>query len=72
MVVHEVSNVSYLCEMYDEALKGVKHQLVHKSIPKGLVFLGELPNEVNGHLYPKMDHLVCFLPGTLPWEQQEA
>lgn len=62
---HEATNVSYLREMYDEAMKGVKHRLVQKSIPKGLIFVGELPNGVDGHFYPKMDHLVCFLPGTL-------
>eukprot|EP01018_Ginkgo_biloba_P026191 Gb_31892 [translate_table: standard] len=62
---HGESNVSYLREMYDEAMKGVKHLLVQKSIPKGLVFVGELPNGGHGAFSPKMDHLVCFLPGTL-------
>eukprot|EP00252_Welwitschia_mirabilis_P005235 TRINITY_DN1572_c0_g3_i1.p1 TRINITY_DN1572_c0_g3~~TRINITY_DN1572_c0_g3_i1.p1 ORF type:complete len:649 (-),score=109.82 TRINITY_DN1572_c0_g3_i1:342-2288(-) len=63
--VAKQSNVSYLREMYDEAMRGVKHRLVQKSIPKGLVFVGELPNGINGNFYPKMDHLVCFLPGIL-------
>ncbi|KAK4259220.1 hypothetical protein QN277_005573 [Acacia crassicarpa] len=61
---HE-SNTSYLYKMYVEAMKGVKHLLVRKSIPNGLVFVGELPNGLNGGFSPKMDHLVCFLPGTL-------
>ncbi|KAH9311862.1 hypothetical protein KI387_026897, partial [Taxus chinensis] len=62
---HGGSDVSYLREMYDEAMKGVKHRLVQKSIPKGLLFVGELPNGEHGGFYPKMDHLVCFLPGNL-------
>ncbi|XP_027364346.1 mannosyl-oligosaccharide 1,2-alpha-mannosidase MNS3 [Abrus precatorius] len=59
------SNTSYLYEMYKEAMNGVRHLLVRKSIPNGLVFVGELPYGSNGGFSPKMDHLVCFLPGTL-------
>nr|ATB19467.1 putative MNS3 [Juniperus phoenicea] len=62
---HGGSDVSYLREMYDGAIKGVKNRLIQKSIPKGLVFVGELPSGEDGSFYPKMDHLVCFLPGTL-------
>ncbi|CAN1249107.1 Mannosyl-oligosaccharide 1,2-alpha-mannosidase MNS3 [Linum perenne] len=56
---------AYLHDMYTEAMKGVRHRLVKKSIPNGLVFVGELPYGPNGAFSPKMDHLVCFLPGTL-------
>uniref|UniRef100_A0A2P2QLP8 alpha-1,2-Mannosidase n=1 Tax=Rhizophora mucronata TaxID=61149 RepID=A0A2P2QLP8_RHIMU len=59
------SNHTYLYDMYEEAMKGVKHLLVQKSIPNGLVFVGELPYGSSGGFSPKMDHLVCFLPGTL-------
>ncbi|PKA64438.1 Mannosyl-oligosaccharide 1,2-alpha-mannosidase MNS3 [Apostasia shenzhenica] len=59
------SKLKYLYDMYIEAMKGVKHLLVRKSVPKGLVFVGELPYGSKGSLSPKMDHLVCFLPGTL-------
>uniref|UniRef100_A0A251UZW2 alpha-1,2-Mannosidase n=2 Tax=Helianthus annuus TaxID=4232 RepID=A0A251UZW2_HELAN len=59
------SNLTYLHDMYVEAMKGVKHLLVKKSKPNGLVFVGELPYGVDGGFSPKMDHLVCFLPGTL-------
>eukprot|EP00249_Psilotum_nudum_P017275 c26246_g1_i1 orf=480-2450(-) len=59
------TDVSYLREMYDEAMEGVKHSLVQKSVPKGLVFVGELPTGDKGNLSPKMDHLVCFLAGNL-------
>lgn len=47
--------------MYEEAMKGVKHRLVRKSTPKGLVFVGELPSGLDGGFSPKMDHLVFFL-----------
>ncbi|KAL9224366.1 hypothetical protein vseg_000404 [Gypsophila vaccaria] len=58
-------NFTYLHSMYEEAMKGVRHLLVRKSIPNGLVFVGELPYGATGSFSPKMDHLVCFLPGTL-------
>ncbi|KAL6864893.1 hypothetical protein ACP4OV_016044 [Aristida adscensionis] len=59
------SSLKYLYEMYMEAMRGVKHLLVRKTVPNGLVFVGELPNGRHGGFSPKMDHLVCFLPGTL-------
>ncbi|XP_076893272.1 mannosyl-oligosaccharide 1,2-alpha-mannosidase MNS3-like [Bidens hawaiensis] len=59
------SNWTYWHDMYVEAMKGVKHLLVKKSNPNGLVFVGELPSGIDGDFSPKMDHLVCFLPGTL-------
>lgn len=62
---HKEKNWTYLHDMYEEAMKGVKHLLVKKSIPNGLVFIGELPNGPNGAVSPKMDHLACFFPGTL-------
>lgn len=52
------SNLTYLYDMYEEAMKGVRHLLVRKSIPNGLVFVGELPNGLTGSFSPKMDHLV--------------
>lgn len=59
------TSLKYLFEMYTEAMRGVKHLLVRKTTPNGLVFVGELPHGQNGAFSPKMDHLVCFLPGTL-------
>ncbi|KAL0352859.1 UNVERIFIED_CONTAM: Mannosyl-oligosaccharide 1,2-alpha-mannosidase MNS3 [Sesamum angustifolium] len=59
------SNLTYLYNMYEESMKGVKELLVRKSVPNGLVFVGELPYGPEGAFSPKMDHLVCFLPGTL-------
>ncbi|XP_076352000.1 endoplasmic reticulum mannosyl-oligosaccharide 1,2-alpha-mannosidase-like [Tachypleus tridentatus] len=56
-------NISWLKEDYMEAIEGVMKNLVRKSQPKQLVFVGEL---LSGRNYsPKMDHLVCFLSGTL-------
>lgn len=52
-------HLKFLHEMYEEAMKGVRHLLVRKSIPKGLVFVGELPYGSKGSFSPKMDHLVC-------------
>ncbi|KAM4607313.1 mannosidase, alpha, class 1B, member 1b [Polymixia lowei] len=49
-------------EDYLQAMEGVKKNLLQKSSPNGLTFVGELSH---GQFSPKMDHLVCFLPGTL-------
>lgn len=51
-----------LVEDYLQAIEGVQKNLVQKSSPNGLTFVGELSH---GQFSPKMDHLVCFLPGTL-------
>lgn len=51
-------SISFLREMYDEAMEGVKRHLVQKSKPKGLTFVGELPGGLMGAFSPKMDHLV--------------
>uniref|UniRef100_A0AAR2JWJ4 alpha-1,2-Mannosidase n=1 Tax=Pygocentrus nattereri TaxID=42514 RepID=A0AAR2JWJ4_PYGNA len=51
-----------LLEDYLQAVEGVKKNLLRQTSPSKLVFVGELSH---GRLNPKMDHLVCFLPGTL-------
>ncbi|KAL0979591.1 hypothetical protein UPYG_G00187000 [Umbra pygmaea] len=51
-----------LLDDYLHALEGVKKNLLKKSSPSSLTFVGELSH---GQFSPKMDHLVCFLPGTL-------
>lgn len=58
-------NFTYLYDMYEEAMKGVRHLLVQKSIPNELVFVGELPYGPKGSFSPKMDHLVCDAISTL-------
>ncbi|KAM9793477.1 endoplasmic reticulum mannosyl-oligosaccharide 1,2-alpha-mannosidase isoform 1-T2 [Syngnathus typhle] len=51
-----------LLEDYIEAIDGVKKHLVRQTGPHKLTFVGELSHN---RFSPKMDHLVCFLPGTL-------
>uniref|UniRef100_A0A672Z1N1 alpha-1,2-Mannosidase n=1 Tax=Sphaeramia orbicularis TaxID=375764 RepID=A0A672Z1N1_9TELE len=51
-----------LLEDYLGAVEGVKKHLVRKTGPSKLTFVGELSHN---RFNPKMDHLVCFLPGTL-------
>ncbi|KAM6170153.1 endoplasmic reticulum mannosyl-oligosaccharide 1,2-alpha-mannosidase [Rhynchocyon petersi] len=51
-----------LLEDYMEAIEGVKMHLLKHSQPSKLTFVGEL---AHGRFSAKMDHLVCFLPGTL-------
>ncbi|XP_059406788.1 endoplasmic reticulum mannosyl-oligosaccharide 1,2-alpha-mannosidase-like [Carassius carassius] len=51
-----------LLDDYLLAVEGVKKNLLKKSTPSSLTFVGELSH---GYFSPKMDHLVCFLPGTL-------
>ncbi|KAL3741503.1 hypothetical protein ACJRO7_017043 [Eucalyptus globulus] len=60
------TNMTYLYDMYSEAMKGVHNRLVRKSVPNGLVFVGELPYGSNGAFSPKMDHLTVKIhPGEI-------
>ncbi|KAK6535934.1 mannosyl-oligosaccharide alpha-1,2-mannosidase [Arthrobotrys megalospora] len=52
-------------EMYHEAMRGVKKNLVKKSHPSGFTFIAELPMGIGTTISPKMDHLVCFMPGNI-------
>ncbi|XP_034402869.1 endoplasmic reticulum mannosyl-oligosaccharide 1,2-alpha-mannosidase isoform X3 [Cyclopterus lumpus] len=51
-----------LLEDYLQAVEGVKKHLVRQTGVSKLTFVGELSHS---RFNPKMDHLVCFLPGTL-------
>ncbi|CAI6342036.1 unnamed protein product [Periconia digitata] len=51
--------------LWDEALAGVKKHLLTYSRDQQFTVLAERPNGIDGHLHPKMDHLVCFMPGTI-------
>jgi endoplasmic reticulum Man9GlcNAc2 1,2-alpha-mannosidase len=51
--------------MWEEALLGVKTHLITYSSPSNFTILAERPNGLDGDLHPKMDHLVCFMPGTI-------
>lgn len=52
-------------EMWDESLQGVRDHLVTYTEPSRFTIIGERPSGINGALSPKMDHLVCFMPGTI-------
>ncbi|GAB1207992.1 hypothetical protein APSETT445_006729, partial [Aspergillus pseudonomiae] len=52
-------------EMWDEALAGIQKHLVTCTKHSKLQFIAELPHGIGGPLSPKMDHLVCFLPGSI-------
>ncbi|XP_058058941.1 endoplasmic reticulum mannosyl-oligosaccharide 1,2-alpha-mannosidase [Anopheles bellator] len=56
-------NDDYLIEDYRQAMSGVLNQLVRTTPNEKHVYIGEL---INGKDFkPKMDHLTCYLPGTL-------
>ncbi|KAI5857878.1 glycoside hydrolase [Tricharina praecox] len=52
-------------DMYNEAMAGMKKHLLGKSHPSHLTYIAELPSGIGGATSPKMDHLVCFVPGML-------
>lgn len=52
-------------EMWDQALAGVRKHLVTYSHPSQFTIIGERPDGLDKALSPKMDHLVCFMPGTI-------
>ncbi len=47
------------------AVRGIREKLLGISSQNHLLFVGELPQGVNGHFSSHMEHLACFLPGTL-------
>ena len=47
---------------FQESMEGVKKHLFGYTEPNKFLFVGE---KVGSRFSPKMDHLVCFLPGTL-------
>ncbi|KAF2863523.1 glycoside hydrolase family 47 protein [Piedraia hortae CBS 480.64] len=52
-------------DMWKESLAGIKKDLLTYSYPNNFTVLAERPDGLNNELSPKMDHLVCFLPGTI-------
>ncbi|KAK6917192.1 Glycoside hydrolase family 47 [Dillenia turbinata] len=55
-------NLTYLHNMYQEAMKGVRHLLVRKFIPNGWFSWGNCLLDLGGAFSPKVDHPVeCFL-----------
>ncbi|KAI0400018.1 glycoside hydrolase family 47 protein [Xylaria palmicola] len=56
---------SVYLDMWEEALMGIQKHLITTTKDSGLKFVAELPQGIGGPLSPKMDHLVCFLPGLI-------
>ncbi|KAJ0183934.1 hypothetical protein K1T71_000357 [Dendrolimus kikuchii] len=56
--------VNYLLDDYLTAIEGVREFLAKRSSPNKHLFIGEL-SAGSESFNPKMDHLTCFLPGTL-------
>ncbi|KAI9789768.1 MAG: mannosyl-oligosaccharide alpha-1,2-mannosidase [Peltula sp. TS41687] len=52
-------------EMWDQALAGIRKHLITYTKSSNLTIIGELQSGFGGKLSPKMDHLVCFMPGTI-------
>ena len=52
-------------EMWNETLAGIKKHLITYSNPHNFTVLAERPTGLERALSPKMDHLTCFLPGTI-------
>ncbi|KAI5918706.1 glycoside hydrolase family 47 protein [Camillea tinctor] len=52
-------------QLWNEALAGIQKHLITTTKNAKLKFVAELPQGIGGPLSPKMDHLVCFLPGSI-------
>lgn len=52
-------------DMWRQALAGVRKHLIAYTKEAHLTILGERPDGLDRELLPKMDHLVCFMPGTI-------
>ncbi len=52
-------------DLWNEALNGIKKHLITYTKHASLTVLAERPSGLAHTLTPKMDHLVCFLPGTV-------
>ncbi|PKY06608.1 mannosyl-oligosaccharide 1,2-alpha-mannosidase [Aspergillus campestris IBT 28561] len=52
-------------EMWEEALAGIQQHLLATTKHSNLQFIAELPQGIGRPQSHKMDHLVCFLPGSI-------
>jgi mannosyl-oligosaccharide alpha-1,2-mannosidase len=52
-------------ELWDQSLEGVRKHLITYSKPSQFTVLAERPDGLGNAMSPKMDHLVCFMPGTI-------
>jgi endoplasmic reticulum Man9GlcNAc2 1,2-alpha-mannosidase len=51
--------------MWEQSLHGIQDYLITTTKSSHLQFVAELPQGIGNALSPKMDHLVCFLPGSI-------
>lgn len=49
---------------YVESMEGVEKHLAKRTVPNNFLFIGELLGGAK-EFKPKMDHLTCYLSGTL-------
>ena len=63
--LHTAEQEPIYLDMWQEALAAIEKHLIIPTRKSKLLFVAELPQGVGGALSPKMDHLVCFLPGTI-------
>lgn len=56
------ADYSFMVQDFQEAMDGVKKHLFGYTEPNRYLFVGE---KVGSRFNPKMDHLVCYLPGTI-------
>ncbi|CAM1506825.1 Fc.00g064660.m01.CDS01 [Cosmosporella sp. VM-42] len=52
-------------DMWDEALRGVRKNLITYTENAQFTIIGERPQGLQRPMTAKMDHLVCFMPGTI-------
>lgn len=52
-------------ELWAEALEGVRKHLVTYTENAQFTIIAERPSGLDSPMSPKMDHLVCFMPGTI-------
>jgi hypothetical protein len=52
-------------DMWNEAFSGMKQHMITYSSPSNFTIIAERPWGLKGGIEPKMDHLVCFMPGTI-------
>ncbi|KAL1517235.1 hypothetical protein ABEB36_001025 [Hypothenemus hampei] len=57
-------SLEYLKNDFIESIAGVEKHLAKRTVPNGYLFIGELLGG-SKDFKPKMDHLTCYLPGTL-------
>lgn len=52
-------------DLWEESLAGIKKHMITYTKDANFTIIAERPSGLGGDLLPKMDHLVCFMPGTI-------